>query len=147
MREIKFRGKSVANDKWVYGGIVHYANHYGFTVDKWFITDDEGDNDEVRNNTIGQYTGLKDRDGTEIYEGDIVAINKELLGCYVIKYDENHAKFGMYINGYEQAGFNKVTMKAYEVIGNIYDNPELLEERTNEYRRNSEIHICHIEKT
>ena len=70
---------------------------------------------------IVQYTGLKDKNGKEIYEGDIV----ENVSFYpsVVKYDDDHARFTA-----EGASFHHYRSHEWEVIGNIYENPELLED-------------------
>ena len=125
MREIKFRGKRTDNGEMWYGDLSHH------TTGKVFIKDiKKGINGtfEVVFNTIGQFTGLYDKNDKEIYEGDIVSLNKDLLGSYVVRYDSKNARFSMYRDNYEQAGFNLETMKNYEVIGNVYDNPELTKE-------------------
>lgn len=147
MREIEFRGKSKFKNTWVYGKLL---NH------KRIITqsDDETEEmpcfdmcdyqEEVFENTIGQYTGLKDKNGTKIFEGDIIDWYGE---PHIIKYGEytttrasnvigenfkDVETFGWY--GERQREYKKgqgidLSIICYgEVVGNIYDNPELLKE-------------------
>lgn len=137
-REIKFRGISI--DEWVYGMLckvnegdtehgepIKYKiqtdeKEYGEYV-KCFITDE---------NTIGQYTGLHDKKGKEIYEGDIVLITRPCIlekgevkfinGCFTIK--SKDTLLMLY-----QCEINNFKL---EVIGNIYDNPDLLEKGAEE---------------
>ena len=142
MREYKFRGKPTENntsyfedEDFVYGSLI-------ISEDKYYILLDVLDNIkrddyavymvEVRPETIGQYTGLKDRNMKEIYEGDIVKFRfkedreefPDLIGY--IEYQSTFAAFRIMSN---QGSFkiDITEIKFIEKIGNIYDNPELLE--------------------
>lgn len=136
MREIKFRGKRLNKGDWAYGYYLPWHSVKDMTTgeDIYAQIFEEPDEKHPRGwakviaSTLGQYTGLKDKNGKEIYEGDIVSLNKDLLGSYVVKYDIKNARFSMYRDNYEQAGFNLETMKNYEIIGNIYDDPALIKE-------------------
>lgn len=68
MRESKFRGKRIDNDKWVYGDLIHC---YGADAGRIFIKTFTGLY-EVDPTTVGEYIGLKDNNGTDVWEGDIV---------------------------------------------------------------------------
>lgn len=131
MREILFRGKRKDNDAWVYGDLVQWSD--GVQI---FDCDGVG---KVKNNvipeTVGQYTGLKDKNGKRIFEGDIVKTKKygKIIGhsnvngfdIFVVIYEP-----AMFRLGNTHRAFNLVGKCGkgidYEVIGNIHDNPELL---------------------
>lgn len=121
---VKFRGKRIDNGEWVYGG---YYKHFNGQVG--ILGGDKTENnitimDEVIPETVGQFTGLHDKNGKEIYEGDIIQGKHDLI---LIKW----AKTGFIPYRNKNFFFSKVTNWASaengEVIGNIYDNPELLE--------------------
>ena len=136
MREILFRGKLLDNSEWAYGFIVKMFGAYHI-IDK----DDENTAYEVIPETVGQYTGLKDKNGKRIWEGDILHIAKiaDGLGGYyqppldyhvnvVVKFDlcawmwETLCEDKRYIS-FPDAWCHYEC----EVIGNITDNPELME--------------------
>ena len=133
-REIKFRGRDKEN--WHYGDLVQEIRHNDnklFDGTMTHIRNFEykngsyiGDIFPVNSNTIGQYTGLHDKNGKEIYEGDILK-SIQWNNIYLVKY--TGTAFYLYRKG--NNGFNKITTwnnaEKSEVIGNIYDNPELLE--------------------
>lgn len=119
-REIKFRGKNYEN-KWKYGDLVQEKWKQG----KAIMIKKETTAWSVPEDTVGQYTGLHDKNGKEIYEGDI--LKGTFYGFPMPEYDY---VFQIYWDEKEK-GF----MASYfepsecEVIGNIYDNPELLGEK------------------
>lgn len=124
MREIKFRGKLINSGKWAYGNLC--IRKTGTVI----ITPDEtvlGTYGKVNPDTIGQYTGLKDKNGKEIYEGDIIYVNPEDEVAFIL-WDEETARYIIQFKGW-CADFDNYYGKELEVIGNIYNNPELLEEK------------------
>lgn len=140
MREIKFRGKRVDNGEWVYGNlfkcehkdsdsvyIIPFVTNGSFTINTLmlnFISPCY----EVDPKTVGQYTSLKDRNGKEIYEGDIVKYKDNLDPIDVHKY-KGHVEYGngsFYITNDFMSSYRWIDYEI-EVKGNIHDNPELLE--------------------
>ena len=125
MREILFRGKKIDNDEWTYGFYFEHSidgqkdSYIKYqTFDEGFVTN------EVVADTVGQYTGLTDKNGKKIFEGDILLKGFEKV---LVKWNANQCRWGIYSNNYEICGFNESTQGYFEVIGNIYDNSELLE--------------------
>ena len=131
MREILFRGKRVDNGEWVYGLLCRVGNTYA-NIRR---TDTEVLY-SVLTNTIGQFTGLTDKNGRKIFEGDIIHLEYSQVffgGEYFGEYTaEVSYKEGCFItdginNGDEietpLSGFDNDEV---EIIGNIHDNPELL---------------------
>lgn len=123
MRTIKFRGFSIALNDFVYG-YLHYYEHYDeYAIDDYTVNED----------SISQFTGLHDKNGKEIYEGDILA--HDYGGYSLIVYREEcmafcriDAKDVGNINGYYNLSEHawRSCLQRAKVIGNQYENPELL---------------------
>lgn len=119
MREILFRGKRKKGDKrWVEGDLLHGYSGFGIT-NRYYA----GSSFEVVPETVGQYTGLTDKNGNKIFEGDILKNTLSNSTC-IVKWSKTHNAFTLEIQG-DIYGFTSIGNKVYEVIGNIYDSPEL----------------------
>ena len=121
-REIKFRGKSLKSGGWLIGSHFYDGSlHYILTNSITGAEDYEGC--VVSENTVGQFTGLKDKRGNEIFEGDIVQDGWDCINLVV--WDEETG--GLYFKS-ENGVFSTALDTEFEtmlVIGNLYDNPEL----------------------
>ena len=121
MREIKFRGKRLDNGEWVYGALLHL-------VDGVYISNDNGCNmAQIDPDTVVMNTGLKDKKGKDIYDGDILAHNGEPFGyvvdgvrgyCFDViyfspEYEESWSLYGVVINDFNGE---------VEIAGNIHDS-------------------------
>lgn len=126
----KFRGRSVeafSEEEWKYGYLIEDEG-YSFIINQVIEANEQyitiGSWCPVNPDTLGQSTGLKDKNGKEIFEGDVVKCNgllgtiesfKAMWICSFVKY-----------NNYQKVGF---FAQEIEVVGNIYENPELLEDK------------------
>ena len=130
MREIKCRGKRLDNGEWIEGDLLRMLDH-------WFIFPDpapEGiDKYAVDPATVGEYTGLKDKNGKEIYEGDVIRspLSEDKTRPHRIFYHTGNAAFmGALVDRkelcYLRLDQNWIYKFEKVVLGNIHDNPELL---------------------
>ena len=125
MREIKFRGKRIDNGKWIYGSLIieedpiadvfkYFIKPFNFLTGKLVVPE-----------TVGQYTGSKDKNNKEIYEGDIVRYSDGYTAVIVWK----DTGFGLeFIEEVEspQTWYYLPNGNILEILGNIYENPELI---------------------
>ena len=141
MREILFRGKRVDNGEWVEGFYYIATSGYAgsdkvigkprhmITTGRWQASGAYGERNELAEHkvipeSIGQYTGLTDKNGKRIFEGDIVTMPAYLGGRHKAVVYFKNGKFAVDGSHYY---FKDIAPKNMEVIGNIHDNPELLE--------------------
>ena len=148
MREILFRGRRKFNGEWVEGSLVHIGDFCAIIehnqdklhhLDQMYLDADTGNMDgyatKVPFDTVGQFTGLYDKNGKKIFEGDIVQFNylrmkpdwvgivtyDILIGSYILIgiYKDDGIRWELQIS--------KLNKSTFAVVGNIHDNPEFLE--------------------
>lgn len=129
MRQIKFRAKRMDSNEWLFGSLFVDKNKHCYIKEPngklYFIEDKD---------TIGQFTGLKDKNGKEIYEGDILSIASEsnkLFGVVMWHKEgyfcvEDHLSVSEPSDHISIGKLLRVSIFEFKVIGNIYDNLELL---------------------
>ena len=120
LREIIFRGKRLDNGEWVEG------NYWEFCGDHNILVPGNCIGLRVDPSTVGQYTGLMDKNGERIFEGDVLTLDGE-YGFFVLEFQEDTARFVMSGDSVV-VDFDNFWSYEVEVVGNIHDNPEYLEE-------------------
>ena len=141
MREILFRGKRCDNGEWVQGYYIraeHHWHNHGIHKDwitlgasangGWFALHNKY---AVKSETVGQFTGLTDNNGKKIFEGDIIEWfaqgESERPDFGYIEYDEQSFAWRVCWQKYDPDFMEGMQQEYISVIGNIHDNPELLE--------------------
>lgn len=137
MREILFKAKRTDNGEWVEGHYYSQVYHEGTIEEEWYhfikpIGSESWESIRVKPETICQYTGLTDKNGRKIWENDIVVRVDRRNGIYIFR---EQPKMNCKVIWSDRHGFDTVPSCGYfdknnalecEVIGNIFDNQELL---------------------
>jgi uncharacterized phage protein (TIGR01671 family) len=127
MRTIKFRAQDIASNKWLYGDIRHHKN------DVCIFEQGGHKGEQVKPETVGQFTGLVDKNGREIYEGDFINYDGSTWGGVVQWHpngyffiNDSYEKKCPRCDSYRSLG-DMLDGRPLVVIGNIHDNPDLIE--------------------
>lgn len=145
MREILFRGKRLDNGEWITGHLLKYEDGSARIVpnntDIFCFEKDESIIQTIAHRVdpknVGQYTGFVDKNGKKIFEGDIVIIKDDLNKMYYLKwFDDMCFAFADIRSDYKETFYSCYDIHKYgfplseqvKIIGNIYDNPELLKD-------------------
>lgn len=154
MREVLFRGKRAGNGEWVEGQLLYFRSSVGENELALIVESCEWDNSngwfnlceraKVIPASVSEFTGLTDKNGKKIFEGDIFRIEDDMVG--VVIYENGCFRMKVYglcgaftESGYDECGggwdvvecesIDWLYIHDMEIIGNIHDNPELLEGR------------------
>lgn len=130
IRKIKFRGRSIGSNEWIYGDLVRSSDMKRYAI----LVNNKSSYDECEVNpfSVGQFTGLYDMDGREIYEGDILWWNRDGMK-YLVKFVDG--MFYASIIDPEKRIFGGYPLHVLtehkeewecEIVGNAFDNKELL---------------------
>jgi len=124
MREIKCRGKRIDKNEWTYGYLFKIWER---TYILWGITNDIPNMIEVIPETVGQYTGLTDKNGKDVYEGDTFKNAEGFIGIIEFNITFQKMQICEYKNGCstdEESHFDDIVARYGEVIGNIHEGKE-----------------------
>ena len=133
MRKIKFRGKRIDNGEWVVGSLINKIKPTEIEDVFWasLIHDGALTAVEVNPETVGQFTGLHDKNGVEVWEGDIVRCGYGVgqviynAGCFMVQWiDDKEAYMEFFFS--KKGMYARKDDELFEIIGNVFDNPELL---------------------
>ena len=125
MRQIKFRAQDIASNKWLYGDLRHHKD------DVCIFEQGGTKGEQVKRDTIGQYTGMHDKNGKEIYEGDIVLVS-DWTSVYASDYKGTVCfERGQWVVSYEKYGcemtprlfFDDFSDRKTTIIGNMHEMP------------------------
>ena len=121
MRQIKFRAQDIASNKWLYGDLRHHKD------DVCIFEQGGTKGEQVKRDTVGQFTGLRDINGKDIYEGDILDVNYADEDSYLeVRFVRGVFAFLWDGDLDDEFPCNAPTHEWAKVVGNIYDDPKLL---------------------